>query len=250
VAGLYRILEAPILITDLYTAEMIKYASNAFLATKISFINEIARICEKLEADVAVVAEGMGMDKRIGRAFLDAGIGFGGSCFPKDVKALARMAQQMDYHPELLNTVMEINRDMRKLVVTRLREMLGHLRGQTIAVLGVSFKPNTDDLREAPSVEIVEELLQKGAKVRIYDPVAMDEAKRVLNGAVIVARDAYTAARNADALALLTEWNEFRSLDLARLRKVMRRPLIIDGRNIWDPATMRKLGFVYKGIGR
>jgi UDPglucose 6-dehydrogenase len=250
VAELYHALEAPIMITDLYTAEMIKYASNAFLATKISFINEMARICEKLEADVAVVAEGMGMDERIGRAFLDAGIGFGGSCFPKDVRALARMAQQMGYHPELLLTVMEINRDMRKLVVARLQEMLGGLRGQTIAILGVSFKPNTDDLREAPSVEIVEELVQKGAKVRIYDPAAMAAAKHVLNGAVVMARDAYSAARNADAVALLTEWNEFRSLDLKRLRKVMRRPVLIDGRNIWDPATMRDLGFVYKGIGR
>jgi UDPglucose 6-dehydrogenase len=250
VAELYQTLEAPILITDLYTAEMIKYASNAFLATKISFINEMARICEKLEADVAVVAEGMGMDERIGRAFLDAGIGFGGSCFPKDVQALARMAQQMGYHPELLHSVMEINRDMRKLVVSRLREMLGGLRGQTIAILGISFKPNTDDLREAPSVEIIDELIQKGALVRIYDPAAMPRAKHILNGGVVMSRDAYSAARGADAVALLTEWNEFRSLDLPRLRKVMRRPVIIDGRNLWDPAIMKELGFVYKGIGR
>ncbi len=249
VADLYRPLDCPLLITDIYTAEMIKYASNAFLATKISFINEIARICEKLDADVTVVSEGMGMDRRIGPAFLDAGIGFGGSCFPKDVRALARMAQQMDYHPELLRTVMEINHDMRKLVVTRLAEMLGGLRGQTIGLLGLAFKPNTDDLREAPSMEIIEELLKRGAKVQVYDPAAMANAKHALNGSVVCARDAYGVARKADALALVTEWNEFRSLDLVRIRKLMRRPVIVDGRNVWDPGVMRDLGFVYRGIG-
>ena len=250
VAELYEPLESPILVTDLYTAEMIKYASNAFLATKISFINEIARICEKLDADVSVVAHGMGMDARIGRAFLDAGIGFGGSCFPKDVRALARMAQQMGYHPELLHSVMEINADMRKLVVERLRDLLGGLRGQRIGILGLAFKPNTDDLRDAPSMEIVEELVRKGARVQVYDPAAMARAKQVLNGNVVCARDAYGAARKADAVALLTEWNEFRSLDLVKLRQVMRRPVVIDGRNTWDPETMRELGFVYRGIGR
>jgi UDPglucose 6-dehydrogenase len=250
VAELYAPLDAPVLVTDLYTAEMIKYASNAFLATKISFINEIARICEKLDADVGVVAQGMGMDARIGRAFLDAGIGFGGSCFPKDVRALARMAQQMGYHPELLHSVLEINRDMRKLVVTRLSDLLGGLRGQRIGILGLAFKPNTDDLRDAPAMDIVEDLVRKGAKVQVFDPAAMPRAKAILNGNVVCARDAYGAARRADALALLTEWNEFRSLDLVRLRQVMSRPVVIDGRNIWDPATMRDLGFVYRGIGR
>jgi UDPglucose 6-dehydrogenase len=250
VGELYGPLECPVLITDLYTAEMIKYASNAFLATKISFINEIARICEKLDADVAVVAEGMGMDSRIGRQFLDAGIGFGGSCFPKDVRALARMAEEMGYHPELLRTVMDINADMRKLVVDRLQELLGGLRGQTIGILGLSYKPNTDDLREAPALEIIETLLRKGAKVQVYDPVAMAKAKPLLNGAVVSARDAYGAARKADAIALLTEWNQFRSLDMKRLKQAMRRPVIVDGRNIWDPKRMRDLGFVYRGVGR
>jgi UDPglucose 6-dehydrogenase len=250
VAELYRPLECPVLITDLYTAEMIKYASNAFLATKISFINEIARICEKLDADVSVVSEGMGMDSRIGAAFLDAGIGFGGSCFPKDVRALARMAQEMGYHPELLHTVMDINRDMRKLVVDRLEELLGGLRGQRIGILGLSYKPNTDDLREAPALDIVESLLRKGAQVQVFDPVAMPKAKRILNGAVVCARDAYGAARKADAVALVTEWNQFRSLDLNRLKAAMRRPVIVDGRNIWEPARMRDMGFVYRGIGR
>jgi UDPglucose 6-dehydrogenase len=250
VADLYRPLDCPVLITDLYTAEMIKYASNAFLATKISFINEIARICEKLDADVAVVSEGMGMDARIGGAFLDAGIGFGGSCFPKDVKALARMAQEMGYHPELLHTVMDINRDMRKLVVDRLEELLGGVRGQRIGILGLSYKPNTDDLREAPALDIIESLLKKGAQVTVYDPVAMPKAKQFLNGGVVCARDAYGAARKADAVALLTEWNQFRSLDLKRLKAAMRRPVVVDGRNIWEPARMRDMGFVYRGIGR
>ncbi len=250
VAELYRPLECPVLITDLYTAEMIKYASNAFLATKISFINEIARICEKLDADVSVVSEGMGMDRRIGAAFLDAGIGFGGSCFPKDVKALARMAQEMGYHPELLHTVMDINRDMRNLVVDRLEELLGGLRGQRVGILGLSYKPNTDDLREAPAIDIIEALLKRGAQVQAYDPVAMPRAKQVLNGGVTYARDAYGVAKKADALAVLTEWNQFRSIDLKRLRTTMRRPVIVDGRNIWEPDRMRELGFVYRGIGR
>ncbi len=250
VAELYGPLESPVLITSLYTAEMIKYASNAFLATKISFINEIARICEKLDADVSVVSEGMGMDERIGGAFLDAGIGFGGSCFPKDVRALARMAETMGYHPELLRTVMDINQDMRKLVVDRLEELLGGLRGQRIGVLGLSYKPNTDDLREAPSIEIIRALLRKGAVVQVYDPVAMANAKRVLDGGVVYATNAYGAARKVDGLAVLTEWNQFRSIDLKRLKLAMSRPVIVDGRNIWDPAKMRDLGFVYRGIGR
>ena len=250
VAELYAPLESPVLFTNLYTAEMIKYASNAFLATKISFINEIARICEKLDADVSVVSEGMGMDERIGGAFLEAGIGFGGSCFPKDVRALARMAETMGYHPELLRTVMDINQDMRKLMVDRLEELLGGLRGQRIGVLGLSYKPNTDDLREAPSIDIIRALLRKGAVVQAYDPVAMANAKRVLDGGVVYATNAYGAARKVDGLAVLTEWNQFRSIDLKRLKLGMRRPVIVDGRNIWDPARMRDLGFVYRGIGR
>jgi UDPglucose 6-dehydrogenase len=250
VAELYAPLESPVLFTNLYTAEMIKYASNAFLATKISFINEIARICEKLDADVSVVSAGMGMDERIGGAFLDAGIGFGGSCFPKDVRALARMAETMGYHPELLRTVMDINQDMRKLMVDRLEELLGGLRGQRIGVLGLSYKPNTDDLREAPSIDIIRALLRKGAVVQAYDPVAMANAKRVLDGGVVYATNAYGAARKVDGLAVLTEWNQFRSIDLKRLKLGMRRPVIVDGRNIWDPAKMRDLGFVYRGIGR
>jgi len=249
VADLYSKLDTTILITDLHTAEMIKYASNAFLATRISFINEIARICERVDADVKVVSEGMGMDRRIGPLFLEAGIGYGGSCFPKDVKALARMAETMGYHPELLDAVMEINLDQRTLVVEKLREVLGGLRGQLIGILGLSFKPNTDDVREAPSIDVIESLLQKGAEVRAYDPRAMPVMKQQLNS-IQYCDDPYAVATGADALLVVTEWDEFRHLDLERVKRVMRRPVIVDGRNIYDPKTMRDLGFVYRGVGR
>ncbi|HEX6489362.1 MAG TPA: UDP-glucose/GDP-mannose dehydrogenase family protein [Candidatus Dormibacteraeota bacterium] len=249
VARLYEPLGSPIVLTTVYSAEMIKYASNAFLATRISFINEVARICERVDADVRVVAEGMGLDRRIGSHFLDAGVGYGGSCFPKDVRALAAIAEAYDYHPELLHAVMDINRDQRLLTVTKLRECLGSVRGQVIGLLGLAYKPNTDDLREAPSLDIARELLGRGATVRAYDPAAV-EAARPLLPEVEFRRNAYLLARGADAVVVVTEWNEFRQLDLARLRKTMRRPVIVDGRNIYDPAEMRALGFVYRGIGR
>ncbi len=250
VAAVYERLDAPILFTNLYTAEMIKYASNAFLATRISFINEIARICERVDADVKVVAEGMGMDRRIGPMFLEAGIGYGGSCFPKDVKALARMAETMGYHPELLDTVMEINDDQRKLVVDKLREVLGSLRDQTIGVLGLAYKPNTDDIREAPAMAVIQNLLEKGAHVRAYDPAAVPNAKRLLNSSIEYGEDAYATARGADALLLVTEWDEFRRLDFDRIKSIMRRPVLVDGRNIYDPKAMRDRGFIYRGVGR
>src|SRR5919204_3239333 len=249
VAELYKPLDARVLVTDVYTAEMIKYASKAFLATRISFINEVARIAERVDADIKVVAEGMGLDRRIGPLFLDAGIGFGGSCFPKDVKALAAIAELYDYHPELLHAVMDINRDMRVLAVEKLRECLGTLRNQVIGLLGLAFKPNTDDIREAPSLDIARALLSKGAYVRAYDPAAMAGAK-VLLPDVEYRRNAYAVARGADALLLVTEWNEFRQLDMPRIKRSMRRPVLVDGRNIYDPAKMRELGFVYRGIGR
>jgi len=249
VAKLYEPLDAPVLITDIYTAEMIKYASNAFLATRISFINEIARIAERVNADVKVVAEGMGLDRRIGPHFLDAGIGFGGSCFPKDVKALAAIAEKYDYHPELLTAVMEINRDQRTLVVEKLKECLGDISDRVIGLLGLAFKPNTDDMREAPSVEIAKALLAHGATVRACDPAAVDKARLILPE-VDYLRDAYAVANGADGLIVVTEWNEFRNLDLARIKNSMRRPVLIDGRNIYDPFSMRELGFTYLGIGR
>jgi UDPglucose 6-dehydrogenase len=249
VAALYAKLGAPVLITDLYGAEMIKYASNAYLAARISFINEIARICERVDTDVKVVAQGMGMDRRIGPLFLEAGIGYGGSCFPKDVKALARMAESMGYHPELLDAVIEINTDQRKLIVEKLREVLGGLREQIVGVLGLSFKPNTDDIREAPAIEVIQNLLLRGAVVRAFDPAAMPVAKQQLN-TIAYCEDAYAVAAGADALVVITEWDEFRNLDLERIKASMRRPVIIDGRNIYDPKVMRELGFVYRGVGR
>ena len=249
VARLFEKLETTILITDLYTAEMIKYASNAFLATRISFINEMARICERVDADVKVVAEGMGLDRRIGPLFLEAGIGYGGSCFPKDVKALARMAENNGLHPELLDAVMEINLDQRTLVIEKLREVLGGLRNQEIGILGLAFKPNTDDIREAPALDVINSLLLKGARLRVYDPRAMPVARRQLNS-VQYCEDAYAAARGADALLVVTDWEEFKALDLEQVKTLMRRPVIVDGRNIFDPSRMRELGFVYRGVGR
>jgi UDPglucose 6-dehydrogenase len=249
VAALYSKLDTKILITDLHTAEMIKYASNAFLATRISFINEMARICERVDADVKVVSEGMGMDRRIGPLFLDAGIGYGGSCFPKDVKALARMAETMGYHPELLDAVMEINLDQRTLVVEKLREVLGGLRGQVIGILGLAYKPDTDDVREAPAIDVIENLLQKGAEVRAYDPKAMAVLKAQMNS-IQYCKDPYAVATGADALLIVTEWDEFRQLDLDRIKGLMRRPVIVDGRNIFEPKAMRERGFVYRGVGR
>lgn len=249
VAQLYLPLRAPIIITDLRTAEMIKYASNAFLASRISFINEIASICERLGADVKEVAAGMGYDKRIGPAFLDAGIGFGGSCFPKDVKALAHMAAIHGCHPQLLRAVLEINCDQRRQVVQKLRDLLEKLDERTIGILGLAFKPNTDDMRDAPAIEIVHLLQHEGAQVKAYDPVAMDNARRAMPE-ITYCQDPYEVAQDADALIITTEWNEFKHLDLKRVRQVMRLPVLIDGRNIYEPERMKELGFVYRGVGR
>jgi UDPglucose 6-dehydrogenase len=249
VAQLHLPLRAPIVITDLRTAEMIKYASNAFLATKISFINEIANICEALGADIKEVASGMGYDPRIGPHFLEAGLGYGGSCFPKDVTALAYMAAEKGRHPQLLQAVMDINSDRRRELVERLRQLLGSLSGKTIGLLGLSFKPNTDDLREAPSLEIAERLLAEGAMVRAYDPVAMPRAASLLPK-VFMAPDAYALAEGADGLMVCTEWNEFKQLDFERIRGLMRQPVLVDGRNLYDPRDMARLGFRYRAVGR
>jgi len=250
VARLYDALRAPILITDLRTAEMIKYASNAFLATRISFINEIANICDELGADVREVAKGMGLDKRIGHSFLDAGLGWGGSCFPKDVKALAHMAVRNNSQPQLLQAVMDINRNQRRRVVYRLRKVLGGtLNGKVIGVLGLSFKPNTDDMREAPGTEIIHLLLNEGASVKAYDPQAMENAAKELPN-IQLCDDPYQTAEGADALVLATEWNEFKQLDFEKVRKLMHTPVLVDGRNQWDSQVLRALGFTYFGIGQ
>ena len=249
VAQLHLPLRAPIVITDLRTAEMIKYASNAFLATKISFINEIANICECLGADVKEVAIGMSYDTRIGKQFLDAGVGYGGSCFPKDVKALAYMAAENGRHPQLLYTVMEINEDRREMVIGHVKEMVGDLQGKQIGLLGLSFKPNTDDMRDAPSITIAQRLMAEGSQVRAYDPVAMNVAKPLLPD-VEMMPDPYSLAKDCDALVVMTEWNEFKQLDRPRLRDLMRTPILYDGRNIYEPDEMAKYGFIYRGVGR
>jgi UDPglucose 6-dehydrogenase len=249
VAQLHLSLRAPIVITDLRTAEMIKYASNAFLATKISFINEIANICEELGADVKEVAVGMGYDKRIGNFFLDAGLGYGGSCFPKDVKALAYMAAEKGRHPQLLHAVMEINNDRRPMAVTRVRDLLGDLNGRTVGLLGLSFKPNTDDMRDAPAIDIAKSLQTYGAQVKAYDPVAMGVAAPLMAG-VEMTSDPYSLAEGCDALIVVTEWNEFKQLDLERVHELMKQAILFDGRNIYDPDKMKQLGFKYLGFGR
>jgi UDPglucose 6-dehydrogenase len=249
VAQLHIPLRAPIVITDLRTAEMIKYASNAFLATKISFINEIANICEALGADVKEVKVGMGYDPRIGPHFLEAGLGYGGSCFPKDVKALAHMAQVKGRHPQLLAAVMDINEDRRRLLVNKVRSALGDLSGKKIGLLGLTFKPNTDDLRESPALDVAGRLLEEGAEVLAYDPVGMPHA-RVLMPQIQMTEDPYDLASDIDALVVCTEWNEFVHLDLERIHGLMKDPIVVDGRNIYEPVEMRALGFTYLAIGR
>jgi UDPglucose 6-dehydrogenase len=250
VAQLHLPLRAPIIVTDLRTAEMIKYASNAFLATKISFINEIANICEALGADVKEVAIGMGADKRIGPRFLDAGIGFGGSCFPKDVLALKHMATVQGKHPQLLQAVMDINAFQRKQIIIKLRELLGDdLSGKTIGLLGLAFKPNTDDMRDAPATTIADMLIDMGVRVKAYDPVATEVARPLLRS-VELCGNAYEVAQDSDALVVVTDWNEFKQLDMIRVKESMRQPIVVDGRNIYDPDQMAEMGFVYRGFGR
>ncbi len=248
VAELYEPLRSPIMITDLRTAEMIKYASNAFLATRISFINEMANICESLGADVREVARGMGMDKRIGPLFLDAGLGWGGSCFPKDVKALTHMANTRGAHPQLLQAVMDINQNQRSRTVQKLEKALGDLKGRRIGILGLSFKPNTDDTRDAPALDIIRMLLEKGAKVQAYDPQAMQASKDEIP-ALDLRQNPYEVAEGADALLLATEWNEFKSLNFVEIKVNMRGNVIFDGRNLWDGQALHNLGFTYFGIG-
>jgi UDPglucose 6-dehydrogenase len=250
VAQLHLPLRTRIVVTDLRTAEMIKYASNAFLATKISFINEIAAICEKMGADVQEVAVGMGYDKRIGSHFLNAGLGYGGSCFPKDVKALEHMALVQGSHPALLRAVMDINRDARRWVIFQLRALLGgQLSQRKIGLMGLAFKPNTDDIRESPALEIARMLQYEGALVSGYDPVAMGNASRE-NPELRLVESPYELAEGAEALVVCTEWNEFKQVDLQRIRQSMKKPILIDGRNIYEPEMMDELGFIYRGVGR
>ena len=247
---LYAPLERPMIITDLPSAEVIKYASNAFLATKISFINAIANVCEAAGADVSQVMKGMGLDSRIGPAFLQAGLGYGGSCFPKDVDSLIHTAGRLGCDFKLLRSVAEINRERAAHLVEMIRKALSPLDGKKIAILGLAFKPNTDDMRGARSLEVIGMLHAAGARISAYDPVATDNARRLLPPDVSFAESPYDAAEGADAVALVTEWNEFKFLNLERLRGLLRRAAIFDGRNLWEPERMRRLGFTYYSIGR
>lgn len=249
---LYRplyLIEAPFVITSLEAAELTKYAANAFLATKVSFINEIANLCEKIGCDVHDVARGIGMDKRIGSKFLHPGPGFGGSCFPKDTRALASVARLFDCDSLIVEAVIEVNKRQAQAMLTKIRNLIGDFNGKKVAVLGLAFKPQTDDMREAPSIGIIRGLLDGGATVRAYDPVAKVEAMKVLPE-LFYADDEYAAVSGADALIFVTEWNQFRALDMSRVRDLMSKPRIADLRNICDPDDMRELGFEYVGVGR
>ena len=249
---LYRplyLIETPFVITSLEAAELTKYAANAFLATKISFINEIANLCDRIGCDVHDVARAIGMDGRIGKKFLHPGPGFGGSCFPKDTRALVSIAREYDCDSLIVDAVVEVNQRQRAAMVPKVDKLVGGLSGKTIAVLGLSFKPETDDMRDAPSVDIIRALVEGGATVRAYDPVAMGEAANVLPDISYV-EDEYAAVTGADALVFMTEWNQFRALNMERVRSLMRSPRIADLRNIYEPQALRELGFDYVGVGR
>ncbi|MDQ3741826.1 MAG: nucleotide sugar dehydrogenase, partial [Actinomycetota bacterium] len=249
VEALYRPLDTHILRMDIASAEMVKLASNAFLATKISFINEIANVSEETGADVAEVARGMGLDDRIGPKFLQAGIGFGGSCFPKDVSALKQLAGNSGYHFQLLSAVIEVNELQKRRVIGKLKRHLGSLVGKRIALLGLAFKPNTDDMREASSLVLAGRLQGEGAEVVAYDPIAEEEARKLMHG-VEFAASALDCVRDADAVVLVTEWDEFKQLDWDEVARAVRGDLLVDGRNALDPAAVRAAGLRYEGVGR
>ncbi|MDX9702726.1 MAG: UDP-glucose/GDP-mannose dehydrogenase family protein [Candidatus Auribacterota bacterium] len=246
---IYAPFNAPIIVTDIKSAELIKHASNAFLATKISFINAVANICELAGANVEEVATGMGFDKRIGRSFLNAGIGYGGSCFPKDVAAFIKIADELGYDFQLLKVVEAINSDQIKLFIKKIEETLWVVKDKTIGILGLAFKPNTDDMRNAPAVPIIQALLSEGAIIKVYDPVATENAQKILHK-VKYCKSPYEVAENAEALVLVTEWDEFAKLDFDRIRNLMVHPILIDGRNLYETEKMEEYGFIYKSIGR
>jgi UDPglucose 6-dehydrogenase len=250
---LYRplyLIETPIVITSLEAAELIKYAANAFLATKITFVNEIANLCDAIGCDVHDVARGMGMDNRIGRKFLHPGPGYGGSCFPKDTRALTTVADSFGVETRIVDAVIDANERQREVMLCKIEKLVGDLSGKQIGVLGLSFKPETDDMRESPAVDIIKLMQGKGASVCAFDPVAMEEARHCLDDGVKFAHDEYEAIRDADALVIVTEWNQFRALDMERVKQLLKAPKIADLRNIYEPEDMRELGFEYIGVGR
>lgn len=247
---LYKSLDVDFILTDIESAEMIKYASNAFLATKISFINEIANICERVGADVTEVAKGMGLDKRIGDKFLNAGVGYGGSCFPKDTQALIKIAEAVGYDLKIVKAVEEVNMLQRIAFIKKIEEQLGVLEGKKIGVIGLSFKPNTDDVRDAPCLTIIPALIKRGATIKAYDPVAMSEAEKVLGNQVIYCESLEDAVRDVDAIVLLTEWDEFKSLCFNTIRSLVKELIMIDGRNLFNLKAMQEKGWKYISVGR
>ncbi len=247
--AVYAPIQAPLVVTDIASAELIKHASNSFLSMKISFINAVAQICDRVGADVEKVAEGMGLDPRIGKAFLDAGVGFGGFCFPKDIEAFVAIAEKLGVDFTLLKEVARINARQRELVIKKIEDRLWNLKHKTVGVWGLSFKPNTDDMRFAPSIDIIQRLTAAGATVKAYDPQAMREAKQCLNGTTLC-RTMYDAAAGSDCLVVLTEWPQFQEADWSRVKRVMTHPIIVDGRNCLDRAPLKRHGFEYVGIGR
>jgi len=246
---IYEKIDAPFIVTNIQSAEIIKHASNSFLAMKISYINAVSMVCEKAGADVKEVARGMGLDHRIGKEFLNAGIGFGGFCFPKDLKAFIKISEDLGYHMNLLREVLKINQEIREYFITKVRDLLWNIKGKKIAILGLSFKPNTDDIREAPSIYIIKQLLKEGANISAYDPAAMEKMKKIFPD-IDYKENPYDTLGDANALLILTEWEEFKNLDLERVKNLMKTPIIVDGRNIFEPDEMEKLGFIYRGIGR
>ena len=243
------LIDTPFVITNPETAELIKYACNAFLATKITFINEIANLCDKVGADVHQVAKAMGLDGRISPKFLHPGPGYGGSCFPKDTEALYHFASTCGYDFKLLKGVISANKRQRELMVEKIKHHLGDLKGKTIAILGLAFKQNTDDIRESASIDIIKILLKEGANIRCFDPLAMDNTKKILSN-LNYCQDEYETAQGSDALVIATEWNQFRNLDLSKIKKLLKSPILLDLRNLYDPVTLKSLGFIYEGVGR
>ncbi|MGQ9706763.1 MAG: UDP-glucose dehydrogenase family protein [bacterium] len=248
-AQLYRPLQCPIIITDVISSEMIKYSSNAYLAMEISFINEIANICDRVGADVKSVVQGMGLDKRINPAFLNPGVGFGGSCFPKDTRAIVEIAKRYGYDFKTIKAVIEVNDMQRYIVIDKIKHFLGELKGKKIGIWGLSFKPNTDDIREAPAFYIIKRLLEEGVFVSAYDPAAEENMKMVLPE-IEYKKSSYDAVKDADGLIIVTDWNEFKNVNLVKLKSIMKNPVVIDGRNIYSPSEMKAMGFKYSGIGR
>lgn len=247
---LYKPLKTTVVVTDIKSAELIKHASNSFLAMKISFVNAISNICDRIGADVTEVARGIGLDNRIGGKFLNAGIGFGGFCFPKDLSAFIRISEKLGYDFGILKEVQKVNDDQKMMLVKKIESALWNIPGKTIGILGLAFKPETDDIRFAPSLDIISILLKNGAKIKAYDPAAGERVKAIFKNKIKLCKDAYDVADDSDCLVLVTEWNEFKELDLKKIKNKMHQAVMIDGRNIYDPAEMKKLGFRYIGMGR